>query len=296
MKNTNENKIDRRDMCKSLLALGGIALTGAAAANAQQATPMPTPTPAPLDPILQDQRIADAVKRGATMEEISKLRDPVAKNPQEAIRALKTGNSRFFSGTARRPELSAAERRAQILAQTPFAVILSCSDSRVPTEIVFDQGLGNLFITRVAGNVVETGTLGSIEYGIEHLKTHVVVVLGHEGCGAVKAALLSPEERSRETESIQALLNSIVPAISKLPKIRDEKAKLREAVIANVRLQVQNLKKAKLIQEAIAKNKIAVIGAFYEITSGAVDFFETEEDLRVALTDYDSCSFRAHLA
>ncbi len=296
MKNTNENKIDRRDMCKSLLALGGIALTGAAAANAQQATPMPTPTPVPLDPILQDQRIADAVKRGATMEEISKLRDPVAKNPQEAIRALKTGNSRFFSGTARRPELSAAERRAQILAQTPFAVILSCSDSRVPTEIVFDQGLGNLFITRVAGNVVETGTLGSIEYGIEHLKTHVVVVLGHEGCGAVKAALLSPEERSRETESIQALLNSIVPAISKLPKIRDEKAKLREAVIANVRLQVQNLKKAKLVRQAIASGKIAVIGAFYEITSGAVDFFETEEDLRVALTDYDSCSFRAHLA
>jgi len=289
----NENKIDRRDMCKSLLALGGIALTGAAA-NAQQATPMPTPAPT-IDPILQDQRIADAVKRGATMEEIAQLRDPVATSPQAAIRALKAGNSRFFSGTARRPELSAAERRSQILAQTPFAVILSCSDSRVPTEIVFDQGLGNLFITRVAGNVIEAGTLGSIEYGVEHLKTYVVVVLGHEGCGAVKAALLSPEQRARESESIQSLLNSIVPAISRLPKIRDEKAKLREAVIANVRQQVQNLKKAKLIQEAIASNKIAVIGAFYEITSGAVDFFETEEELRVAQTDYDSCSFRVHL-
>ncbi|MEJ7848567.1 MAG: carbonic anhydrase [Pyrinomonadaceae bacterium] len=289
----NKNKIDRRDMCKSMLALGGIALTGAAA-NAQQATPMPTPTPA-MDPILQDQRIADAVKRGATMEEIAQLRDPIAKNPQEAIRALKAGNSRFFSGSARRPELSAAERRSQILAQTPFAVILSCSDSRVPTEIVFDQGLGNLFITRVAGNVIETGTLGSIEYGIEHLKTHVVVVLGHEGCGAVKAALLTPEQRSRESESIQSLLNSILPAVSKLPKIRDEKAKLREAVIANVRLQVQNLKKTKLIQSAIASNRIAVIGAFYEITSGAVDFFETDEELRVAQTDYDSCSFRVHL-
>lgn len=289
----SENKIDRRDLCKSLLALGGIALTGARAANAQDAAPTPVPA---MDPILQDQRIADAVKRGATMEEIAQLRDPVAKNPQEAIRALKTGNSRFFSGTARRPELSAAERRSQILAQTPFAVVLSCSDSRVPTEIVFDQGLGNLFITRVAGNVIENGTLGSIEYGVEHLKTHVVVVLGHEGCGAVKAALLSPEQRARETESIQSLLNSIVPAVSKLPKIRDEKAKLREAVIANVRMQVQNLKKTKLIQEAIAKNKIAVIGAFYEITSGAVDFFETEEELRIAQNDYDSCSFRTHLA
>ncbi len=288
----NENKIDRRDMCKSLLALGGIALTGAAA-NAQQATPTPTPT---LDPILQDQRIADAVKRGATMEEMAMLREPIAKNPQEAIRALKSGNSRFFSGSARRPELSAAERRSQILAQTPFAVVLSCSDSRVPTEIVFDQGLGTLFITRVAGNVIDAGTLGSIEYGIGHLKSHVVVVLGHEGCGAVKAALLSPEARARETENIQALLNSIVPAVSKIPKIRDEKARLREAVVANVRQQVQNLKKVKFVQDSIASGKIVVIGAFYEITSGAVDFFETEEDLRLAQTNYDSCSFRAHLA
>jgi len=288
----NENKIDRRDMCKSLLALGGIAL-GGATVNAQQATPTPTPT---LDPVLQDQRIADAVKRGATMEEIAKLRDPVASSPAEAIRALKTGNSRFFSGSARRPELSAAERRSQILAQTPFAVVLSCSDSRVPTEIVFDQGLGTLFITRVAGNVIETGTLGSIEYGIGHLKSHVVVVLGHEGCGAVKAALLPPEERARETENIQALLNSIVPAVSKIPKIRDEKAKLREAVVANVRQQVQNLKKIKFVQDAIASGKIAVIGAFYEITSGAVDFFETDEELRLAQTAYDSCSFRTHLA
>ncbi len=288
----NENKIDRRDMCKSLLALGGIALTGAAA-NAQQATPTPTPT---LDPILQDQRIADAVKRGATMEEMAMLREPIAKNPQEAIRALKSGNSRFFSGSARRPELSAAERRSQILAQTPFAVVLSCSDSRVPTEIVFDQGLGTLFITRVAGNVIDAGTLGSIEYGIGHLKSHVVVVLGHEGCGAVKAALLSPEARARETENIQALLNSIVPAVSKIPKIRDEKARLREAVVANVRQQVQNLKKVKFVQDSIASGKIVVIGAFYEITSGAVDFFETDEDLRLAQTNYDSCSFRAHLA
>ena len=295
MKNLKENKIDRRDMCKSLLALGGIALTGAAA-SAQETSPTPTPTPAPtLDPVLQDQRIADAVKRGATMEEIAKLREPVAKNPAEAIRALKTGNSRFFSGAARRPERSAAERRSQILAQTPFAVVLSCSDSRVPTEIVFDQGLGDLFITRVAGNIVESATLGSIEYGIGHLKSHVVIVLGHEGCGAVKAALLPPEVRALETENIQALLNSIVPAVSKIPKIRDEKAKLREAVIANVRLQVQNLKRVKFVQDAIASGKIAVIGAFYEITSGAVDFFETDEDLRVAQTNTDSCSFRTHL-
>ncbi len=127
----SENKIDRRDVCKSLLALGGIALGGLAIKGQT-----PTPTPMPMDDILQDQRISDAVKRGATMEEIAQLRDPIANNPQEALRALKTGNARFFGGQARRPELSAAERRAQILGQTPFAVVLGCSDSRVPTEII----------------------------------------------------------------------------------------------------------------------------------------------------------------
>jgi carbonic anhydrase len=287
-----ENKITRRGVCKSLMALGGLALGGSAAKGQ---TPAPTPTQPTTDNILEDQRIADAVKRGATMEEIARLRDPIARTPQEALRALKTGNARFFSGQARRPEVSALERRAQILGQTPFAVILACSDSRVPTEIVFDQGLGTLFITRVAGNVVETGTIGSIEYAVNHLKTHIVVVLGHEGCGAVKAALLPAEERARETPSIQALLNEIVPSVSKIGKIRDEKAKLREAVVANVRQQVFNIKKQPAIQAAIASNKIAVVGAFYEITSGAVDFFETDEDLRIAQADYGSRSWRSHL-
>ena len=218
------------------------------------------------------------------MEEIAKLRDPIATTPAEALRALKTGNARFFGGQARRPEMSAAERRAQILGQTPFAVILSCADSRVPTEIVFDQSLGSLFITRVAGNIVDSGTLGSIEYGIEHLKTHLVVIMGHEGCGAVKAALLPAAERAKETPSIQALLDQIVPSIANLPKIRDEKAKMREAVIANVRQQVQNIKKSTSVQRGVARKSLAVIGAFYEITSGAVDFFETDEELRLART------------
>lgn len=287
----SETKMDRRDVCKTLLAFGGLTLGGLVAKG--QA---PTPTASPLGDVLQDHKIADAVKRGATMEEIAKLRDPIANSPQEALRALKTGNARFFGGQARRPEVSAAERRAQILGQTPFAVVLACSDSRVPTEIVFDQSLGSLFITRVAGNVVETGTTGSIEYAVGHLKTHLVVVMGHEGCGAIKAALLPAEERAKETPSIQALLNSIVPSVSKIPKLRDEKAKLREAVVANVRQQVTNIKKEPAIQKAVASNKIAVVGAFYEITSGAVDFFETDEDLRVAQSAYESCNWRSHLA
>lgn len=275
-------------MCKGLLAIGGVALSGLAVSGQETQTPLPD--------VLQDQRIADIIKRGATMEEIAELREPVATSPQEALRELKAGNARFFSGTATRPELSAAERRAQILGQTPFAVVLGCSDSRVPIEIVFDQGLGYLFITRVAGNIVDPSTTGSVEYAVNHLKTHLVVVMGHEGCGAVKAAMLPPEERAKETESIQALLNQIVPSVSKIPKIRDEKAKMREAVIANVRQQVANIKKQPAIQKAVASNRIAVIGAYYEITSGAVDFFETDEQLRLAATEYDQGRWRGHLA
>jgi carbonic anhydrase len=264
-----------------MLAFGGLAATGLSTEEQKQT--------------VQDPRLDELIRRGATMEEVAKLKDPVAKNPDEAIRALKLGNARFFGGQAQRPEASAAERRAQILGQTPFGVVLSCSDSRVPTEIVFDQGLGDLFITRVAGNVVDRTTLGSIEYAVGHLKTHVVVVMGHEGCGAVKAAMLPSEERARETENIRFLLDQIVPSLEKLPRIRDEKAKMREAVIANVRVQVQRLKDVKFIQDAMTSKKIAVIGAFYEITSGAVDFLETDEELRVASGLERGSSWREHL-
>jgi carbonic anhydrase len=232
----------------------------------------------PPDP---DSALAEAVKRGATMEEIARLRDPIARTPTEAVRALKTGNARFFGGSARRPEMSANERRAQILSQTPFAVVLGCSDSRVPTEIVYDQGLGTLFVVRVAGNIVDPGSAGSVEYAIQHLKTHAVVVMGHEGCGAVSAAMLPGPEQGRESANVRYLLGQIQPAVTGLPSIRDPKARMREAVIANVRLQVHRMKQNPVIAAAIKSGQIAVIGAFYEISSGAVDFLETEAELRL---------------
>jgi carbonic anhydrase len=236
------------------------------------------PVAPPPDP---DSALAEAIKQGATMEEIARLRDPIARNPTEAIRALKTGNARFFGGAARRPEMSANERRAQILSQTPFAVVLGCSDSRVPTEIVYDQGLGSLFVVRIAGNIVEPGTVGSVEYAIQHLKSYVVVVMGHEGCGAVGAAMLPGQDRSREPANVRYLLGQIQPAVAGLPPIRDRKAQMREAVISNVRLQVHRMKQNPVIAAAIKSGQIAVIGAFYEISSGAVDFLETDAELRL---------------
>ena len=267
------------------LSIFGAVMLGGAGVDAQEprGQQQPSGPTAPEQSLpLSDERINELIKQGATMEEIARLREPIAKSPTEAIRALKTGNARFFSGTARRPELSAAERRAQILAQTPFAVVLGCADSRVPTEIIYDQGLGSLFVARIAGNVIEQGTSGSIEYAIEHLKSHVVVVMGHEGCGAVKAAMLSAAERSHEPQNVRYLLGLIEPAIRGLPPIRDTKARMREAVIANVRLQVHNLKQNAVIRAATQRGQIAVIGAYYEITSGAVDFLETDEELRVS--------------
>lgn len=130
---------------------------------------------------------------------------------------LKAGNSRFFGGHAKCPEMSANERRTQILAQTPFAVILGCSDSRVPIELVYDQCLGDIFSVRVAGQIIEPATEGSIEYAVEHLKTKVLVIMGHEGCGAVKAAMMSDEQLKAEPENVKYLIGRISPAVRNLP-------------------------------------------------------------------------------
>jgi len=241
-----------------------------------------------LEGILENQSLIEndldlgrVFKTNLSMREVAQLKAPTIKTAEEAILALKIGNARFFGGQRLPSEFSAIDRRAQILTQTPFAVVLGCSDSRVPTEIIYDQQAGDLFVIRIAGNVVEAGTLGSIEYAINHLKTRVVVVMGHEGCGAVQAAMQDEAERSFESQYIQFLIDRIVPSVSKLPRIRDSKARMREAVIANVRMQVHQLKQNPVVLEAMQKKEIAVIGAYYEISSGAVDFFETEAELSI---------------
>lgn len=225
------------------------------------------------------RRILDAIRRGASMKDIADLKDSDVHNPDDAIQALKDGNARFFSGQATRPELGANERRAQIIGQTPFAAILACSDSRVPVELVFDQGFGQLFVVRVAGNVVGEAGLGTLEYAIKYLDVHVVMVMGHEGCGAVAAALRPPEVNAKEPAHLQRILGKITPSLEKLPPIRDKKARMREAVINNVRHQTNILRQQDVVREAERSGKIRVIAGFYEIGSGAVDFLTEPEDL-----------------
>ncbi len=221
-----------------------------------------------------EELITELAKRGATMEQVALLKDPTASNPEQALELLKSGNARFFSGQPQRVFSDVNLRRSQIIAQTPFAVVLGCADSRVPVELVFDQGPGDLFSIRVAGNVVENATLGSVQFAIKHLKIHLVVVLGHEGCGAVAASLLPVEARSQEPEQVRFLLDAIAPALEGMPVIRDGKARMREAVVRNVERQKQILEADSVVQDATARGQIKVVGAFYEIGSGAVDFLE----------------------
>lgn len=216
-----------------------------------------------------------------SMAEMAKAKEPAVTTPQEALDRLKTGNSHFFSGQSKHDRVSANTRRAQIMTQSPFAVVLGCADSRVPIELVFDQGLGDVFSIRVAGNIVDPATLGSIEYAVKHLNTKILVVMGHEGCGAVLAAVMPAHEQQKEPEHVQYLLKAITPSVKNLAKIRDKKARMREAVIANVRWQVAKLKQNPVVSSALASDQVHVVGAFYEISSGAVDFLETEEELAV---------------
>jgi len=237
-------------------------------------TPAPNPTDGAPIRSTSEELIAELIKRGATMEQIALHKDPGANTPAEALLELKQGNARFYSGAQQRVLTDVNHRRAQIMAQTPFAVVLGCADSRVPVELVFDQGPGDIFSIRIAGNVVNPVTLGSIEYAVSKLKVHLLVVMGHEGCGAVAAAMLPHAERAAEPQNIRLLLDEIRPAVANLPPIRDHKARMREAVVSNVWRQLNNLKANPVVMAAVESGQIEIVGAFYEIGSGAVDFLE----------------------
>eukprot|EP00929_Paragymnodinium_shiwhaense_P002188 TRINITY_DN10239_c0_g1_i1.p1 TRINITY_DN10239_c0_g1~~TRINITY_DN10239_c0_g1_i1.p1 ORF type:complete len:393 (+),score=103.17 TRINITY_DN10239_c0_g1_i1:67-1179(+) len=218
--------------------------------------------------------------QGFSMEEARNLadathREVAAKTPQDVLADLQKGNMRFWTGTARRPEKSAFERRALISKQFPLVATLGCSDSRVPTEIIFDVGLGDIFVSRVAGNCLDTATLASLQYAVHHLKVKVLMVLGHEGCGAVKAAGLSPADINKEPQALGRLLNSLKGGLEhkRLEGIHDGRAYDREAVVTNVRRQIEQLAGDDGIMAKVVSGELLVVGAFYEISSGIVDFF-----------------------
>jgi len=199
--------------------------------------------------------------------------------PREVLGELQKGNTRFWMGVASRPEMSAFERRALIMSQYPQVAVLGCADSRVPVEIVFDQGLGDIFVVRVAGNCIARGSAASLEYAVCHLNVKVLLVMGHEGCGAVKAAQLPMETLAKEPEDLRNFLMAIKEGldVERLQSAQDPRAHDREAVVTNVNHTLLKLQEDESIMRRVKTGDLMLVGAFYEISSGIVDFVKEIE-------------------
>jgi len=198
----------------------------------------------------------------------------------EALARLREGNKRFAADVRSRETWPSRARRIELAAgQAPFAVILGCSDSRVPVEIVFDQGLGDLFVIRVAGNIVAPSQIGSVEFAAEQFGTRLVVVLGHSKCGAIQATL---EQLQRPMENQSRNLRSIVdfvrPSVESLlaTDLRHDLDRLvHEAVRANIRASARQLRHgSRIMENLIQHDGLMIVGAEYSLETGEVDFFE----------------------
>ena len=195
-------------------------------------------------------------------------------SPDQALDLLKTGNRTFATDAPYRREATDRDRRIEIArGQTPFVVLVGCSDSRVPPELLFGRGLGELFIVRNAGNTVDSVAMGSIEYGVAELGVPLIVVLGHEKCGAVQAAVKVVKENATFPGSIGKMVEPIVPAVLKAQEQPGDL--LDNAVRENVRRTVQRLRTAEaLLVDPLKAGKLKIAGARYDLNNGSVDFFD----------------------
>jgi carbonic anhydrase len=203
---------------------------------------------------------------------------------RQALDRLREGNERFVTGVRSIDMLASPTRRNELAAsQAPFAIILGCSDSRVPAEIVFDQGLGDLFVIRVAGNIVASSQIGSVEFAAERFGTPLVVVLGHSLCGAVQATLeelIRPKEQ--QSPNLRSIVDRIRPSVETLlaTELRhDPVALVRHAVRSNVRVSANHLRNgSRILEHLIQREGLLVLGAEYSLETGAVDFFDGVPD------------------
>jgi carbonic anhydrase len=198
----------------------------------------------------------------------------------EALERLREGNRRFVSGVRSLDTLRSHTRLGDFVAgQEPFAVILGCSDSRVPVEIVFDQGLGDLFVIRVAGNIVAPSQIGSVEFAAQRFGTRLVVVLGHTRCGAVQATLEELQQpNARQSRNLSSIVDRIRPSVEGLLATdlrHDPEALAQQAILANVRVSANDLRHGSAILERmIQREGLLVVGAEYSLETGVVDFFD----------------------
>lgn len=198
---------------------------------------------------------------------------------KEAIERLQEGNKRFVSGVRSIDAIAKQIQRAEFVeGQKPFAIILGCSDSRVPAEIVFDQGLGDLFVIRVAGNIVAPSQVGSVEFAVEKFGTPLVVVLGHSMCGAVSATIEELENPDdNKSSNVLSIVNRIKPTVEPLfaTELRNDPEKLLESSIhANINASVNQLKHGSpMLEQYVQQRKLQIVGAEYCLKQGTVKFF-----------------------
>lgn len=232
------HKVSRREfLSRSGLALAGFTLASCAPATKQRAAPAAEP--------------------------------PVA-SADEALQRLKDGNRRYVANKAVHPNQTESRRLEAAQGQHPFATILGCVDSRVPPEIIFDRGLGDLFVIRTAGHVLDTAVIGSIEFGVAELGIPLLVVLGHEKCGAVKATIEALETHAEAEGSIGFLVEGIAPAVERAKERSGDL--LENAVRANVEIAVNQLAGSPVLAEALHAGKIKIVGGRYDFDTGVVEF------------------------
>jgi carbonic anhydrase len=198
---------------------------------------------------------------------------------REGLERLRDGNRRFISGIRRSGLLTSAMRRLELASgQQPFAIVLGCSDSRVPAEIVFDQGLGDLFVIRVAGNIVAPSQVGSVEFAAARYGTPLVVVLGHSECGAILATLEELQQPTSQSRNLRSIVDRVRPSVEALlaTELRHNHTELvRQAVRANIRASTNQLRHGSaVLEQLIERDGLLVVGAEYFLETGVVDFFD----------------------
>ena len=196
----------------------------------------------------------------------------------EALTRLREGNQRFVAAVRSTDTLLHTRKTELTLDQQPIAIVLGCSDSRVPAEMVFDQGLGDLFVIRVAGNIVAPSQVGSVEFAAERFGVQLVVVLGHTQCGAILATLETIRDGSSQSRNVRSIVDRIRPTVETLLSTglsRDEEKLVRAAVRANVRASADHLRHGSAaLEQLIQEDRLRIVGAEYSLATGEVDFFD----------------------
>lgn len=192
--------------------------------------------------------------------------------PAEAIRILQEGNARYVSGQSLHPNASRERRDITSRGQQPFATVLACADSRVPVEMIFDQGIGDVFVVRVAGNVLEPGLTGSVEYSVEHLEVATFIVLGHTNCGAVKAVY----QEGLLEGNLRGLSEKILPAVASIKQNNpglDESSGVDEAAKLNVWNAIEDaFRTSRILADKTRARQLKIVGAFYDLVTGHIEW------------------------